>query len=389
MAMPTYEELLAIVKMQQATIEELTEKLAKAEARIAELEEQLHKDSHNSSKPPSSDGYKKPAPKSLRKKSGKKTGGQKGHKGHHMALDHPDRVEKIYPKHCANCPYRENCANLKVHDSCYVVDVTVKKETVKYQMMECNCNGFQETAERPAGIKGTVTYGHDLKSLICILNTQGMVAMQNLCNIIKGLTGIKPSVGTVANMLHSAAGVTNPVVDTFPQLLHQKPVVNCDETGADVNGKLHYVHVMCTADLTYYALSKKRGKEAMDEIGFLPEYKGIVEHDFWQSYFIATEAEHAMCCAHILRELTGIFENHPEQVWAREMYNQLLAMHQAADFYNQHPEITSRQHYMECLKGHYDLIVLLNTRETSAVLQIIPSFPLPTIRRNVISVWSK
>ncbi|MBQ9902240.1 MAG: transposase [Clostridia bacterium] len=144
--------------------------------------------------------------------------------------------------------------------------------------------------------------------------------MQNLCNIIKDLTGIKPSVGTVANMLHSAAGVANPVVDTFPQLLHQEPVVNCDETGADVNGKLHYVHVMCTKDLTYYALSKKRGKEAMDKIGFLPEYKGIVEHDFWKSYFKATKAEHAMCCAHILRELIGVFENHPEQVWAREMY---------------------------------------------------------------------
>ena len=78
MAMPTYEELLAIVKMQQATIEELTVKLAKAEARIAELEEQLHKDSHNSSKPPSSDGYKKPAPKSLRKKSGKKQADKRG-----------------------------------------------------------------------------------------------------------------------------------------------------------------------------------------------------------------------------------------------------------------------------------------------------------------------
>ena len=127
-AMPTYEELLAIIKMQQATIEELMEKLAKAEARIAQLEEQLHKDSHNSSKLPSSDGYKKPAPKSLRKKNGKKAGGQKGHKGHHMALDHPDRIERIYPKHCANCPHRENRAHLNVHDSCYVIDVIVKKE---------------------------------------------------------------------------------------------------------------------------------------------------------------------------------------------------------------------------------------------------------------------
>ena len=106
-----------------------------------------------------------------------------------------------------------------------------------------------------------------------------------------------------------------------------------------------------------------RGKEAMDEIGFLPKYKGIVEHDFWQSYFAATEAEHAMCCAHILRELTGIFENHPEQIWAREMYDQLLVMHQDADFYNQHPEIKSRQNRMECLKRQYDEILEKGVRQ--------------------------
>lgn len=355
--MATYEELLEIIKMQQATIEKLTAELKAANARIAELEEQLHKNSHNSSKPPSTDGYEKPTPKSQRKKSGKKAGGQNGHKGHHMELAHPDRVEKIYPKHCANCPHRENCAHLKVHDSCYVVDVTVKKETVKYQMMECKCNGVQETAERPVGIKGTVTYGNRLKALVCVLSTKGMVAMQNLCEIIKGLTGIKPSVGTVSNMLHSAAENATSIVDSFPQLLHKKSVVHCDETGLDVSAKLHYVHVMCTADLTYYALSKKRGKEAMDEIGFLPEYKGIVEHDFWMSYFKATKAKHAMCCAHILRELTGIFENHPEQTWAHELYDELLAMYRAAEFYNQHPEINSRQHYMECLKRHYDEIL--------------------------------
>lgn len=231
MAMATYEELLEIIKMQQATIEKLTAdlemtnaKLAKAEARIAELEEQLHKNSHNSSKPPSTDGYEKPVPKSLRKKSGKKAGGQKNHKGHHMALDHPDRVERIYPKHCANCLHRENCAHLKVHDSCYVVDVSIQKETVKYQMMECNCNGFQEIAERPAGIKGTVTYGNRLKALVCVLSTKGMVAMQNLCEIMEGLTGIKLSIGTVSNMLHSAAGVAPPSWTVFHNFCTKNPL---------------------------------------------------------------------------------------------------------------------------------------------------------------------
>ena len=116
-------------------------------------------------------------------------------------------------------------------------------------MMGCDCNGIQETAERPAGIKGTVTYGNRLKALVCTLSTKGMVAMQNLCEIIEGLTGIKPSVGTVSNMLHSAAESATSIVETFPQLLHKKSVVHCDETGVDVNGKLHYVHVMCTAEL--------------------------------------------------------------------------------------------------------------------------------------------
>ena len=208
--MAANDELLEIIKIQQKTIETLTAKLEetnakleKANTRIAELVEQLHKNSHNSSKPPSTDGYEKPSPKS------------------------------------------------------------------------------------------------QLKEL----------------------------------------------------------VVHCDETGLDVNGKLNWVHVICTPGLTYYALSEKRGQKAMDEIGFLAQYKGIVVHDFWNSYFKATEAEHAMCCAHILRELTGIFENHPEQKWAREMYYELLSMCRAADFYNQNPEIDSRKFYMDCLQQRYDAIL--------------------------------
>ena len=182
--MAAYEELLEIIKTQQTIIEKLTAELEAAHARIAELEEKLHKNSHNSSKPPSTDGYEKPVPKSQRKKSGKKAGGQTGHKGHHIELGQPDRVEKVYPPHCMNCPHREDCANLKVQDTCYTIDVIVKKETVKYEMLKCNCGGVQETAKRPAGIRGTVTYGNHLKALICILSTKGMVAMKNLCEIL-------------------------------------------------------------------------------------------------------------------------------------------------------------------------------------------------------------
>ncbi len=183
-----------------------------------------------------------------------------------------------------------------MHDSCYVVDVTVKKETVKYQMMECSCNGVYDIAQRPAGIKGTVSYGNNLKALICVLNTKGMVAMKNLCEIIEGLTGIKPSEGTVVNMLRSAAEAVRSVVSDFPRKLCENSFVHSDETGIRIDGKLHWVHVVCTGKITYYALSKKRGAEAMREIDFLPNYNGIVVHDFWKPYFKVTDAEH-ICCA--------------------------------------------------------------------------------------------
>lgn len=348
--MQKYEELLEIIKQQQETIQRL-------ENEIAELKERLNKNSHNSSKPPSTDGYEKPSPKSQRKKSGKKAGGQDGHKGHNMVLEHPDRIEKVYPAHCMNCANRENCAHLRVNHSCYAVDIIVKKETVKYQMMECCCNGVHQIAVQPAGINGTVTYGNRLKALICVLNTKGMVAIQNLCEIVEGLTGLRPSEGTVVNMLRSAAKAAKVYTDTFPQKLNKIPVVHCDETGVNVNGKLQWVHVIGTSKMTYYALSEKRGSKAMLDIDFLPGYKGIVVHDFWMSYFKVTEAEHAMCGAHLLRELTGIFENHPEQTWARDLYDELMSMCRAADYYNQHPDINSRQFYMDCLKQEYDKIL--------------------------------
>ena len=136
------------------------------------------------------------------------------------------------------------------------VDIEIRKETIKYEIMECNCGGVQEIAKRPAGISGSVTYGNRLKALVCVLNTKGMVAMKNLSEIIQGLTGLKPSVGTVSNMLHSAAVKAKMIVDGFQQKLHENPVVHCDETGLRVNGKLHWVHVISTSGLTYHALSE-------------------------------------------------------------------------------------------------------------------------------------
>ena len=170
--MPTYEELLEIIAEQNKIIERLTAELASAKAEIAELKEKMNKNSRNSSKPPSTDGYEKPAPKSLRKKSGKKAGGQTGHKGHSIVLDKPDRIERIYPEHCKNCPHRDSCANLKVNDSCYVVDITVKKEIGTFRSEQ--------------GAKDFLT----LKSLTSTAAKSGITAFNALLSLFHGLLAL-------------------------------------------------------------------------------------------------------------------------------------------------------------------------------------------------------
>ena len=122
---------------------------------------------------------------------------------------------------------------------------------------------------RPASISGSVTYGNRLKALVCVLSTKGMVAMKNLCEIIQGLTDIKLSVGTVSNMLHSAATKAESIVADFPQKLHKNPVVYCDETGLRVKGKLHWVHVISTSKLTYYDFPKSVVRKQWRKLAFL------------------------------------------------------------------------------------------------------------------------
>lgn len=336
----------------------LTKELEAAKKRIAELEEQLGKNSRNSHKSPSSDGYTKPSPKSLRPKSGKKAGGQKGHKGTNIKIEKVDRIEKHYPEKCQNCPNKENCEKLHCNDTCYTVDIIVQKEIVKHEVLCAVCGEETLQGKRPEGIKGTVSYGNKLKAFVCTLNTVGMVAEKNITNILEGFLGIKPSTGTIQNMLSCAGEKAKQYVGEIKEKLLNSPVLHCDETGLRVAGKLHWAHVISNNQYTFYALSQKRGLQAMNDMGVLPQYHGVVVHDFFKPYFkAAANAGHAMCCAHILRELVGVYEKHNEQIWAREMFQQLISINRSVDFYKKNPDVKSREHYINYQKGEYDKIL--------------------------------
>ena len=313
----------ATIASQADTIAEMSAKIDALQQTIKELTERVNKNSRNSSKPPSSDGYQKPNPKSLREKSGKKQGGQKGHPGNHMALPHePDEVKQHYPEKCLRCPHLAECVTNGTISACgesrYVVDVVVTTRVTKHEVMQPGICPLGETGlcgKFPDGIKAYIQYGDSVTVLAGLLSTYGAVALNRIHVLLGSLMGVKLSAGTISAMVHKCAKKVGPVMEVVQKLL-QKAYIGCfDETGVRACGKLLWVHNSSNERFTFQTISRKRGKPGIDENGVLPEFNGIAIHDCWSPYWKYKGIRHAICNAHLLRELTGIAENNPDHQW--------------------------------------------------------------------------
>ena len=365
--MTEYEKLLLQENAElRKTIDRLTLTIADLNQTIAELREQTNKNSRNSSKPPSSDGLKKPAPKSLRKPSGKSAGGQKGHKGVNLAvIRKPDEIIPHMPAHCAGCPRYLTClGSACVAEVRHVVDAVVDVKVTAHEALEVNCPMRDETykGEFPSDVKGFVQYGKDLQALVIALNTVGAVSVNRVHEILGSVFGIPLSTGTISNMVSRFASKITGTVEQIRQFVSGILVGHFDETGLHINGKLQYAHVASSGEYTYLYLHKKRGHEAMDDGGILPVFAGTAVHDCWRPYWHYDTA-HAVCCAHLLRELNGVEENHPEQTWAPAFAKLLLDMKVAKE-----QSIESKQHCLDpaVLQEHsqrYDAILETGMRE--------------------------
>jgi len=337
----TKEEMAVIIEIQVRQIIQLTnlatelqQKLDAANDRIAELEERLNKNSHNSSKPPSTDGYKKPNPKSLRKTSGKKQGGQEGHKGHNLKIDmEPTEIIQHMPSACAGCPRYEECrGSACVAETRHVADACVTIEVTEHQVLEIACprKNVDLRGQFPEAVKATIQYGENLQALIVAFSTVGAVSANRIHELFGNIFNIPLSTGTIANMVRHCAENLAEIDEQLKLAVTGLDVAHFDETGTRVDKKLNWVHVASNRFLTYLYLSEYRGKRGMEEGAVLPAFQGTAVHDCWASYWSYGTA-HAVCCAHLLRELTGIQENHPEQSWAESFKELLLDMKKAKD----------------------------------------------------------
>ena len=296
-------------------------------AKVAELEARLNMNSKNSSKPPSSDVFNKP--KSLRKPSGKKAGGQFGHEGNGLKLmSEPDKYVVHEPEECAHCPNAANCnADKTVCDTRYEIDIIINTSTTAHQITSVVCPLSTEvlTGRFPEGVNSLMRYGVNIEALAISLNTIGTVSVNRTHEILSGVFGVPISTGTISTMVSGFADTIQEPVKEIKGAVIEAALTNNDETGARMDKRTVWAHVASTDKLTYIEVQESRGKKGMDAIGILCAFLGTVIHDCWASYFLFTAIRHGLCNAHLLRELTAVVEN-TKQAWAQALIDLLMRM---------------------------------------------------------------
>jgi transposase len=301
----------------------------------AVLQARLRTDSHNSSKPPSSDGPGvKPHPKSQRIPSGRKSGGQPGHVGHTLVLvDEPDEVVGHLPSHCHACGQSLEDVPARRQERRQVVDIPpVKVRVVEHQVATKCCPGCgaETSGVFPAGVAAPAQYGPSITTAAVYLNQGQLLPLERTTEVLADLFGCPISEGTVASAVAACYAQLTPVEAAIKQGIVAAPVAHFDETGANVSGKLHWLHVASTRCLTFYATHAKRGRDAMDAIGVLPPFHGRAIHDSLVSYWQYGDCTHGLCNGHHLRELTFVAEE-LGQPWAQDLKDLLGAIKRAVD----------------------------------------------------------
>ena len=298
------------------------------QAQVRQLRDAAAQNSHNSSRPPSTDRSEKPKPKSLREKSGRKTGGQPGHPGRTLQPSDTPKHTQIHP--CLECACGQDLSQLPAVDylSRQVFDLpplTLECTEHRAEIKECPCCQGRATAPFPADVKAPVQYGKNLRSLLAYFYDAQEGASLRIKEMCAEMFGYAVSEATVQAARQEQSDSLASFEDRLVEILPHEPILHPDETTVPINKVNHWLHVVCTPLLTYFAIHLSRGQEAIQAMGIIPQFKGWLMHDFLPSYLSFKQCMHTFCKSHLLRELVFLFEQH-QQAWAKDLHDLFLAM---------------------------------------------------------------
>ena len=283
--------------------------------------------SKNSSKPPSTDPNRKKFSK--RGKSNRKPGGQKGHNGTTLEqVDDPDEVAELkidrrtLPK---GTVYRE-----AGHEIRQVIDIDISRFVTEYraQILEDD-RGNRFVAAFPEGVNRSVQYGLGLKANAVYMSQHQLIPYDRIRDHFRDQMHIPVSAGSVFNFNKEAYKRLESFEQWAKTKLAKSMLMHADETGVNIGGKRHWLHCASSASMTWFYPHARRGTEAMDEMGILPFFKGVLCHDHWKPYY-QYKCIHALCNAHHLRELERAWEQDNQQ-WAKEMQALLIDIAKAVE----------------------------------------------------------
>jgi transposase len=365
-----------VVVEQSAVIEELR-------AEVVDLKRRLAQNSRNSSRPPSSDGLSKPPPKSLRRPSGRRPGGQQGHQGGYLAkVAVADEIVDHVPSVCAGCQGDLSDGQDVGHLARQVFDlpeIRLRSSEHRAHTRRCGC-GHETTAAFPDAVSAPTQYGPRVRALGLYLVSYQHLPYARAARLLSDWIGVAVSTGTLAAFIARGAEDLGPFLDEIHAQITAAPVAHFDETGARAQGKLRWLFCACTARATFYSLHDKRGFDGLEHAGVLPHFTGVAVHDGFKPYRNYTHVQHALCNVHHLRELLGVIEEDPEdpqQAWAVRMDRLLRDLHDVVGRARASGEDRLEPGELAGYRAAYEQIITLGHHTN-------PAATIPTGKRGVI-----
>lgn len=333
----------AVVAVVDAGFTALVAEVGAVREEVAELRRRLDADSTTSSKPPSTDVSRAVRPVSLRERTGRRPGGQPGHRGETLAWRAaPEQVVCHRPTACAHCgqPLAAEAAG-HVVERAQVVDlppVTLVTTEHRRVAVACGACGHTSVGALPPGVGGdySVQYGPEVQALAVALHSYHLLPYGRTAECLAALLGEGPSVGTLATWTRAAAAALRPAQRAAAAAIGASDAAHADETSLHVARRRWWVHVAASATHTHYHVHERRGLEGMTAAGVWADFAGALVHDgWWPNFHLGRDggrgARHQLCLAHLRREAKGLYAlteelGHPEE-WLRGVGHLLGRLH--------------------------------------------------------------